>query len=187
MTNYTIYNETNAPEDARETLEGVKKGVGFVPNLMGTMAEAPSLLKAYLQLSDFLEKTSLTPIEQRLLTLAISTENACAYCVAAEGMLAHKVAKAPIEHVEAVREGRVLSDVKLDAFVNFAREIVSSRGWPSKDATDAFFAAGYTKQNVLEVILGASLKTISNYTNHIASTPIDAAFVDYAPKAADAA
>lgn len=187
MTDYTIYNATNAPEGARETLEGVQKGMGFIPNLMGTMAEAPSLLKAYLQLSDLLAKTSLSPQEQRLLTLSISTENDCGYCVAAEGMLAHKVAKVPMEHIEAVRENRPLSDVKLNAFVNFAREVVSSRGHPAENITAAFLAAGYTNQSVLEVILGASLKTISNYTNHIANTPIDNAFADYVPKTAEAA
>jgi len=31
-------------------------------------------------------------------------------------------------------------------------------------------------QTVLEVVLGTGLKVISNYTNHIASTPVDAAF-----------
>lgn len=34
----------------------------------------------------------------------------------------------------------------------------------------------YTKQNVLEVNLIAALKTISNYTNHIADTPLDEPF-----------
>ncbi|MEM9471948.1 MAG: carboxymuconolactone decarboxylase family protein, partial [Pseudomonadota bacterium] len=37
-------------------------------------------------------------------------------------------------------------------------------------------AAGYTRQNVLEVVLGTSLKVMSNYTNHIAETEVDGAF-----------
>ena len=180
MTDYTIYNETNAPEGSRETLAAIKGGMGFIPNLMGTMAEAPSVLKAYVQLIDLMGATSLTAQEQRFLTLAISTENACEYCVAAEGMLAHKIAKAPLDEVQAVQESRPLLDLKLNTFVNFAREVVSSRGYPSKDLTTAFLAAGYTKQNILEVVLGASMKTLSNYTNHIADTPIDDAFAEYA-------
>jgi hypothetical protein len=38
------------------------------------------------------------------------------------------------------------------------------------------FAAGYDKASVLDVILGTSLKVLSNYTNHITDTPLDAAF-----------
>lgn len=187
MTDYTIYNETNAPEGAREALAAVKGSMGFIPNLLGTMAEAPSALKAYVQLLGLVAATSLSAQEQRLLTLAISTENDCGYCVAAEGMLAHKVAKVPLEQIEAVRESRSLDDPKLSAFVNFAREVVSSRGHPSEDITSAFLAAGYTQANILEVVLGATIKTLSNYTNHIAKTPIDAAFVDYAPQSGKAA
>jgi hypothetical protein len=38
------------------------------------------------------------------------------------------------------------------------------------------FAAGYGEQQVLEIILDYLKKVISNYTNHIANTPVDAAF-----------
>lgn len=187
MTNYTIYDETNAPEGSRETLAAVKGGMGFIPNLMGTMAESPAVLKAYMQLMELVGQTSLTAQEQRLLTLAISTENECGYCVAAEGLLAHKMGKVPLNEVQATQESRPLSDAKLNIFVNFAREVASSRGHPSDETTTAFLAAGYTQANILEVVLGASMKTLSNYTNHIADTPIDNAFADYIPGAAEAA
>jgi alkylhydroperoxidase family enzyme len=53
---------------------------------------------------------------------------------------------------------------------------VTSRGWPSEADTAAFLQAGYGKQQVLEVVLGVGMKTLSNYTNHIADTPLDQAF-----------
>jgi hypothetical protein len=33
--------------------------------------------------------------------------------------------------------------------------------------------AGSTKEQVLEVLVGVAMKTLSNYTNHIAHTPLD--------------
>ncbi len=187
MTDYTIYDETNAPEGSRETLAAVKGGMGFIPNLMGTLAEAPSALKAYVQLIDLMAATSLTAQEQRLLTLSISVENVCEYCVAAEGLLAHKMAKVPLDEAQATQKSRPLSNTKLNTFVNFAREVASSRGHPSGEAMTAFLTAGYTQANILEVILGVAMKTLTNYTNHIANTPIDNAFSDYIPSAAEAA
>lgn len=187
MTNYTIYNEINAPEGSRETLAAVKNKMGFIPNIIGTMAEAPSVVKAYVQLIELMSATSLTEQERHLLTLAISAENDCGYCIAAEGMLAHNVAKVPLSDVQAAQESRPLSDAKLNTFISFAREVTSSRGHPSDEGVAAFLAAGYTQANILDVVLGASMKTLSNYTNHIADTPIDSAFADYIPGAERAA
>ena len=45
------------------------------------------------------------------------------------------------------------------------------RGFVGDTAVDAFIAAGYTRAQVLEVVLITACKTISNYVNHIAHTP----------------
>ena len=45
-------------------------------------------------------------------------------------------------------------------------------------AIEAFRDAGYTRANLLEVVLGVGLKTLSNYTNHLAGTPVDEPFRD---------
>jgi hypothetical protein len=39
-----------------------------------------------------------------------------------------------------------------------------------------FLAAGYKKDQVMELLLGIALKTISNYLDHISPTPVDPAF-----------
>ena len=54
------------------------------------------------------------------------------------------------------------------------------RGFVSDTDVDAFIAAGYDRAAVLAVILGVSLKVISNYTNHVAETPVNDAFQKHA-------
>ncbi|MEQ1736734.1 MAG: hypothetical protein ABL886_10095 [Rhodoglobus sp.] len=39
-----------------------------------------------------------------------------------------------------------------------------------------FVAAGYQPAQVVEVLVGVMLKTLSNYTNHLAITPLDGVF-----------
>lgn len=187
MSKFTIYNETNAPEASRATLSAVKSSLGFIPNLMGTMAEAPAALNAYVQLMELIGSSTLSPQEQRLVTLAISQENTCDYCIAAEGMLAHKVNNIALEDVQAVQNGSTPADQKLQALVTFAKEVSSTRGYPSEETTNKFLAAGYSKANILEVVVGVSMKVLSTYTNHIAETPIDDAFSAYIPGAEEAA
>ena len=79
MTDYTLYDETNAPEGARKTLEGAKKAYGFIPNLLAAMAEAPSLAKAYVSVSKLYDGSSFSPVERQVVLLAASFENECEY------------------------------------------------------------------------------------------------------------
>ena len=118
------------------------------------------------------EKTSFTPVERNIVYLAIIYENECTYCMAGHTGLS-KMAKVADADVIAVREGRVLSDAKLEALRSFAAKITRSRGVVSETEVAAFKAAGYTNQSVLDILVLAATKLISNYTNHLADTPND--------------
>ncbi len=65
---------------------------------------------------------------------------------------------------------------KLQALHDFTLSVVRERGNVDEQALQAFFAAGYAQQQVLEIILGLSQKVISNYVNHVAKTPVDPMF-----------
>lgn len=172
---FRIHTPASAAPAARETLEKVSKQFGFVPNLMGIMANSPPLMKAYLQLSQLLRETGFSPLEQQLLLLVVSVENRCAYCVAAHSA-SLKRAGASAEIIGPLRDGKPLTDAKLEALRRFATTVVRSRGFPDKVEIGAFLAAGYEPNRILDVILAVGLKTLSNYTNHIANTPLDSTF-----------
>jgi len=148
---------------------------GFLPNLMGVMAEAPATLQGYLALGEAFAATSLTPVEQQLVLLTVSRHNACAYCMAAHSAGA-AMAGMDQEDVQALRTGASLRDPGLEALRLFTLSVLEKRGWASRDDQEAFRAHGYTHQQILEVLLGVSMKTLSNYVNHIAGTPLDEEF-----------
>ncbi len=176
---YTVHSPEIAPAAARETLAGAKKAFGFVPNLLGVMAEAPALVKAYTTLSRIFDETSFSPAERQVVLLTVSYENGCEYCVAAHSVIAG-MQKVPPVVVDSIRSGNPITNPKLEALRRFTAAVVEMRGWPSEDDTNAFLNAGYTKAQVLEVILGVGMKTLSNYTNHVAETPLDPAFANAA-------
>jgi AhpD family alkylhydroperoxidase len=151
------------------------KTYGFVPNLLAVMAEAPALVNADVNLSRIFEETSLTAIERQVVLPATSFENKCECCVAAHSVIAAMQA-VPTEVVEAIRNGQPIADSKLEALRRFTAEVVTTLGWPSESALQAFRKVGYREQQVREVVLGVGMKTLSNYTNHIAGTPLDKAF-----------
>lgn len=172
---YPVHTVDTAPAAAKEILAGAKKSLGFVPNLYAIMAEAPALVKAYTTLSRIFDETSLSATERQVVLLTVSYENGCEYCIAAHSVIA-KMQHVPDDVVQAIRAGRPIADKKLEPLRRFAAAVVTSRGWPSDTDTAAFLSVGYGRQQVLEVVLGVGIKTLSNYANHIAETPLDQAF-----------
>jgi AhpD family alkylhydroperoxidase len=176
---YTVHTIDSAPAAAKEILTGAKNGLGFVPNLFAVMAEAPTLLKAYTTLSGIFDETSLNATERQVVLLTVSYENGCEYCVAAHSVISG-LQKVPADVAQAIRAGRPIADKKLEGLRRFAAAVVNSRGWPSDTDTAAFLSVGYGSQQVLEVVLGVGMKTLSNYANHIAKIPLDQAFASAA-------
>lgn len=172
MPDFKIHNKATAPDDAKQTLEEAEQKFGMLPNLLGIMAEAPPALKGYLSLSALFDETTLTPQEGKIVLLAASFENQCAYCMAAHSAEAEQAGVGE-QAIDAIRNGKPIEDDRLQALREFTAAVVRDRGHLSDADVDAFLAAGYTKQNILEVILAVAMKTLSNYTNHIADTPLD--------------
>lgn len=175
MSNYQLYDENTAPEQARQTLQQVKGNYGFIPNLMAVMAESPALVKAYATISQIFEETSFSQAEKQVVLLEVSHENACDYCMAAHSTVA-QMKNVPMAIIEAVRDGYPLPDKKLEALRQFVRAVVKSRGYATEAEVNSFLYAGYTRAQLFDVLVGVGMKTLSNYTNHIADTPLDKAF-----------
>ncbi len=173
MTKFTAYTIDNAKEASKGVLRDVKGAFGFVPNLQANMAESPELLAGYTALWDLFSKSTLTAHEQQVVYLTSNFENNCHYCMAGHTTLA-KMIKMDESVITALRNGDVLPDAKMEALRRFTTTVVRTRGFAKDADVDAFIAAGYTRQNVLEVVLGVATKVLSNYTNHIAHTELDA-------------
>lgn len=177
MSEYVFHTPETAPEAASAILAGTEKKLGFVPNLYAGLANAPAALEAYVALSSYFDKTSLTPVERQVVLLATSVENGCEFCVAAHSMIAKKMVGAPEEVVNALRSGQLPLDFKLAALTRFTRAVVQERGWVVEHpAFNQFLDAGYSREQALEVVLGVTQKTLSNYANHLLQTPINPAF-----------
>lgn len=170
-----LHDENTAPPEARTTLSQVKKNYGFIPNLHAVMAESSTLLKTYTTLSQLFEETSFSDTEKQLILISISHENNCEYCIAAHSTVAH-MKKVPEEVIDALRDNVPLLNEKLQILRQFVTSVIKNRGHLEEPEVNAFLGAGYTRTQMLDVLVGVSMKTLSNYTNHIADTPLDVAF-----------
>lgn len=166
MSDFTFYTQDNTEGETKALLEGVQQGYGFVPNLFAYMAEAPTTLQAYLSLNDLVAKSSFTPAQQQVALLAVSVENSCDFCTVAHRAMG-KMNKSNQQTLDALHAGDVIEDASDKALVEYVRKVVKKRGYVEDADIQTFIEAGFTRQQVLEVVLIVSIKTLSNYINHV--------------------
>jgi AhpD family alkylhydroperoxidase len=172
MAEFPLHTRATAPFDAKPILERAGQSIGYIPALLAQMAEAPALLEGYATLSAIFRKTDFSEPEQQLILLTVSVEHEGHYCTPAHTARA-RAAELDEDAIAAARAGRPIDDARLEALRQFTVKMVRARGFVADADIAAFMAAGFTRANALEIILAVGLKTLSNYVNHIAETPLD--------------
>jgi uncharacterized peroxidase-related enzyme len=166
MSEFTFHTQENTEGKTKALLEGVQAGYGFTPNLFAYMAEAPTTIEAYLAMNELISKGSFTPAQQQVALLAASKENGCDFCIIAHRAIG-KMNKANQQTLDAIHNDAEIENPGDRALATYVRKVVKQRGFVSDEEINEFIAAGFTRQNVLEVVLIVSIKTLSNYINHL--------------------
>jgi uncharacterized peroxidase-related enzyme len=176
MLRFFLHTSETAPAASQDLLRRVQNGFGFLPTLFAKLAESATALAAYLDLRTQFEKSSLSPLEQQVVALAVSVENGSTFCTSAHSYAARHLVAMPEGCIAALRDGRALPDPKLNVLAEFARDVVRERGKVSRGDLNVVLAAGYSMEQVLDVVLGVSLKTFTNYASHIVRPPLNPEF-----------
>jgi len=180
-TDFKIHTIESAPEASKPLLERAKKQNGMISNLFGVMAEAPGLLEGYMQLHRLFDESSFDAEEKTVIWQTLNVENDCHYCVPAHTVIANMMQVDPAL-TEALRNQQPMPTKKLQVLQDTTLLMARNRGRLTEAEIAAFYAVGYTHRQLLEVVLGLAQKVMSNYTNHIADTPLDQAFAQAAWK-----
>jgi uncharacterized peroxidase-related enzyme len=168
----TVFNvptrEQVAPAN-QEIFDNLTKALGFVPNLYATIAYSDNGLARFLAYQN--AKTTLSNKEKEAVNLIVSQVNGCVYCQSVHLVLG-KMNGFTDEQLLYIRHGRS-EDAKLNALVKLAADITKNRGNADTETVDAFFAQGYTKENLVDLILQISDKTAMNYLHNLTQVPVD--------------
>lgn len=178
MSDFTLHTNETAPDAAKPLLEKSVKAFGMLPNLHAVMAESPQLLDSYQQAHELFQQTSFNAEELTVVWQAINIEHDCHYCVLHHTGIAHSM-KVDQDIIDALRNKTPLADEKLEVLRDTTLAMVRQRGVLSDEDVNKFYAVGYGKKQLLEIVLGLSQKVMSNFTNHLADTPVDAPFKQF--------
>ena len=173
MSRLPVHTFESAQEDARPRLQTALKANGFIPNLIGVLANAPTALEMYQEVGAINARTSLSPGEREVVQITAAVLNACGFCKAGHTALSRKKRLLAEDVIVALRDTQPVPDDKLQALAQFTQAVIREKGNVPDEGLQQFLAAGYTQQQALEVVLGVALATLCNYANNLARTTIN--------------
>ena len=170
MTTINVPTREEVSTSNQAIFDNLKKGFGMVPNLFATFAHSETALATYLTFQN--AKSSISGKAREVVYLVVSQVNECEYCLAAHTMVG-KMSGFTDEQIIEIRHGQVSFDTKLDALARLTKGITQSRGHVDQALVEAFFAAGWTKENLVDAIILVGDKTVSNYLHSTTKVPLD--------------
>jgi uncharacterized peroxidase-related enzyme len=170
MSTFQVPARDDVSAENQAIFDALKGKLGFVPNLYATFALSRSALPTYLALQN--AKSSIAGKAREVINLVVSEVNQCAYCLAAHTAIGRMVGFSDAQIFE-IRSGRASFDAKLDALARLVRDITLNRGHADAALTEAYFAAGWTQENLVDTIVAIGDKIISNYLHSTTEIPVD--------------
>lgn len=170
MSTFNVPKREEVNENNQSIFDKLNSALGFVPNLYATFAHSNTALENYLNFAN--SKTSLTAKEKEVINLAVSQVNNCIYCLSAHTAIG-KMNGFTEDQILELRSGQASFNSKLDALAKFAKNVTENRGRTDEAVLENLLNAGYTKGQVIDVLVQVGDKTISNYIHSTTQVPVD--------------
>jgi uncharacterized peroxidase-related enzyme len=167
---FEVPTRAEVSENNQAIFDHMQSAFGMVPNLYATFALNDTALGDYLALQN--RKSSLSAKEREIINLVVSEINDCKYCVPAHTAVS-KMHGFTDDEILQIRRAQISFNEKYDALAKFVKETTINRGRPSENASDLLFESGYTKANVVDIMMVIGDKIISNYLHNFTQIPVD--------------
>ena len=170
MRPFNVPTRDEVTEQNQKIFDDLESKLGFVPNIYATYALSENAPARYLTFAN--GSTSLNNKEKEVVNLAVSQVNGCTYCQAAHTQLGKMNGFTEDQTVE-LRRGEASFNEKFDALAKLAKSITENRGNISDEVLQNFFDAGYTKENLVDVIVNVGEKITTNFLHNVTQIPVD--------------
>ncbi|MFF1529196.1 carboxymuconolactone decarboxylase family protein [Cellulomonas sp. NPDC058312] len=155
----------------KEQLDQVRAAFGGVPSMFRAVAGSPAALQSMWAQFGALGTGTLGAAVGEQIAVAVANRNACEYCLAAHTALGRK-AGVPREAMAAAQDG-ASDDPRTAAVLTFALRLVEERGHVSAADVQAVRDAGWSDEQVVEVVAHVALNLFTNYVNVALEVPVD--------------
>jgi AhpD family alkylhydroperoxidase len=151
---------------ARELLDELASRGSEPGPMVRTMANAPALLRGYVDLSRAMKRSHLDRRISERISLAVQEWLGCDYCVAAHSKAARALGLSEAD-IQMARQGTA-SDPKIAALVAFGQQVFASPAETTDEQVDELRELGYTDEQIAEVVGLVALNVLTGAFNLVA-------------------
>lgn len=163
-------NDQKAP--LQELFDGVRTDSGSVSNMVLAMANAPGILRSYISFDRALREGKLASRLRAQIALTVGNVNSCEYCLATHIAASKRIGMNGSD-IQAALDGHS-PDAREDVVLQFARQLVEYRGDLTGREFYALRDAGYSDEEIVEVIGAVLVNIFTNYFNTVIQTELEA-------------
>jgi alkylhydroperoxidase family enzyme len=178
MSRYPAHTIESAPAESKHVLQQLQQAFGLIPNIAARMAASPVLINGFIGLFARVHASSLSEPQIQTVLLTNAVTNASEWPVAFHTALALKEGVSHAD-VHAIRRGGQPSDDKLAALSTLARTLIEKRGRLAEPDQARFLEAGFSAEQILEVIAVVAASTITNYTASVTQPALETQFEEF--------
>lgn len=174
MARLNIPTIAQAPAKSQPILDNYVKVLGLVPNFFALISQSPDALKAIADMHGALGKSLGHKTRERIHIMTAEV-NGCSYCLTAHTFLGGKLQGLSAQDMELNRDGHS-EDPQANAALQFAHKVATSRGHIEDADVEAVRAAGFSDQQIIDIVAETAFSFITNIFNNTFKTDLDAAF-----------
>lgn len=171
MSRLALIDPLHTTADRRALLADIQQAFGATPNMFRAVAHSPAALRSLWGAFAALGGGVLPAPLAEQIAVAVAERNACDYCLAAHTALGRK-AGVSAEAMAAAQLGQS-ADPRTAAALCFALTLVERRGQVGESDVLALRDAGYSDEEVVEIVAHVALNLFTNYVNIALAVPVD--------------
>ena len=176
----------SAPEKARAMLRASERQMGFTAAALARMAESPPAVEGFFTMLRLVDHSSLPALEREVLVMTLARTVGCDVCVAIHTAALARLNADP-DLTAALRAQTPLADARLETVRQFTLAVIERRGDVSDAQLAEWLAAGFTREQALDVVVGVATYTLSTYANRMTRAPLDAPLAGFRFESAEEA
>ena len=166
MARIEALDRAEATGKAKDLLDELAARGGEPGTMVRAMAQAPALLRGYLDLNRAMKRTHLDRRISEQIALAAQEWIGCAECLEAHGAAARELGLSDSE-IALARQGTA-TDLRIAAIVAFGQQVIAAPAEVSDEQVDELRGYSYSDEQIAEVVGLVSLQLLTGGFNLVA-------------------
>ncbi|MGI8440715.1 MAG: carboxymuconolactone decarboxylase family protein [Thermoleophilaceae bacterium] len=168
---FQVHDELTAPERSLPILKGALAGGSQLSNIVGVLAGAPAVLRAYALFRSELRNGTLSLKTQQRIALAVAEHQRSEYSLSTLQRSARE-AGLGLDEIALAREFDSRDEAE-STLLRYVRSVVESEGAPPVHLHEEAREAGWSDEQILEAVAHVALATFTGIVTRAGDIPRD--------------